>query len=134
MLKEWYMVCSKCGQELKDGVKFCTKCGASLTKANFTLPIISIVLSFIGSIGPIVILPFVIPYSDYDKLIQVHIVMTNFFPVLYHVGIIVALFALKSQKSFLAFIAGLISCVFHAIMGITGVGSNIALFFLGMNR
>ena len=51
------MVCSKCGQEMELGLKFCTKCGA---KSNIVLdadvvmtifPIIFVVLSIIiGSI------------------------------------------------------------------------------------
>ena len=53
------MVCSKCGQELKDGVKFCTKCGAKfnvgLAGENNFLSYLPLILSVVGIVGLIVV-------------------------------------------------------------------------------
>jgi hypothetical protein len=52
------MICSKCGQELKDGIKFCTKCGAKcnvgLAGENNNLSYLPLILSCIGIIGSII--------------------------------------------------------------------------------
>ena len=136
------MVCYKCGQELKEGVKFCTNCGVkpkvtvfcakcgsdSAERIKLTLPIISIVVSAIG-----IIVYWVIPnrlWCDWirllDNLIRGRDLHYDFFyyqlaeyiqsVILPTVGILMALVAQHKQKSVLGFIAGLIPCVHSLIM------------------
>jgi uncharacterized membrane protein YvbJ len=49
------MVCSNCGQELNEGVKFCTKCGtkcnAGLAGENKLLSYLPLFFSFVGIVG-----------------------------------------------------------------------------------
>ena len=109
------MICSKCGQELKEGAKFCTKCGTSfketagLVPSNLTLPIISIILSVIG-IGGIFLLITLKPEA------QVAYLIFRFLPILPIAGILIALFVQNKQKSLLGFFAGLIPCIYLIIM------------------
>jgi len=105
------MVCSKCGQALKEGAKFCTKCGTSfkellnLKKVNLVLPIISIVISIIGIIGNLI-----------SGLLIKNFVFQNIFYILPCIGIIVALIAQKKQNSTIGFIAGIIPCIILLII------------------
>ena len=97
------MVCSKCGQELKEGAKFCTKCGTSfkeivnLKPVNLLLPIISIILTIIGVIGFLFFLR-----GGVFILFSLPIVA----------GIIVALIGQYKQKCLLGLIFGLVPCAF----------------------
>jgi len=117
------MICSKCGQELKEGAKFCTKCGTSFKETmnvipvNLALPIASIVLSAISIIG----------YFIIRRFREYRIFFILFTKIPYHVfyngslllatiGILLALIAQNKQKSLLGFIAGLIPCTYLIIL------------------
>jgi len=101
------MDCSKCGQELKEGVKFCTKCGTKFeNNENTTLPIISIVLSAIGIVGYLL---FLSPYCRYGYGMSYIAFLILILPI---VGILLALVAQKKQNSVIGFVAGVIPCVF----------------------
>ena len=107
------MVCSKCGQELKDEAKFCTKCGANFkATSNDSLPIISFALSGIGIIG-YWLMRFLISNAykteNYASA-RTFWILVGCFTIIVCVAIIVALLSLKKQKSFLGFIAGIIPC------------------------
>lgn len=116
------MVCSKCGQELNDGVKFCTKCGAKcgvrLTdKKDYILPILAIVLSVIGAIG----LP-IISYRLYgnNRSSDPNVFMLLYkvrylFTLLIYSGIVIALILQHKKKNILILIAGLIPCAYLII-------------------
>ena len=113
------MICSKCGQELKEGAKFCTKCGTSfkeiinLKPINSVLPITSIILSVIGIIGFWVIhllIQNLYKTERYDAA-STYYVFQSFSFIVTYIAIVIALFALNKQKSLLGFIGGLIPCV-----------------------
>jgi len=116
------MICSKCGQELKEGAKFCTKCGTSFKETmnvisvNLALPIASIVLSVIGIIGLLVTM------FQQSRIFFIFFTKINF-SVFYNssfllviIGILLALIAQNKQKSLIGFIAGLIPCAYLIIM------------------
>jgi uncharacterized membrane protein len=114
------MICSKCGQELKDGVKFCTKCGAKfgvdLTSKNKILSYLSIIMSVVGIVGLIVGTQILIKsgYNDmnlYQKISR----NISIFRLFIFAGIILALISLYKQKCKLAFIAGLIPCGYFVL-------------------
>ncbi|MCL1856451.1 MAG: zinc-ribbon domain-containing protein [Kiritimatiellaeota bacterium] len=92
--------CPQCGQELKEGTKFCTSCGAKF-KTNGTvtrtLPIISIVLSTIGIVGQW----WCWPNFGLDYYL---------FCLLQPVGIIIALIAQNKQQKWLGLLAGVLPC------------------------
>ena len=108
------MVCSKCGQELKEGAKFCTKCGANfkVLEKPSQLIFLSIILSGFGIIG-YWIMRFLIYSSakaeNYSS-IDTYWIFATCFTIITCAAIIVALFSLKNQKSFLGIIAGIIPC------------------------
>jgi len=120
------MVCSKCGQELKEGAKFCTKCGTRFSETinlmpnNLVLPIVSIIISVIGIIGYLVIR--FIMKSDF---MPIYYLFQNIFFVLEPIGIVIALIALNKQKSLISFIAGLIPCAFLIIVEVYYIILNL---------
>jgi hypothetical protein len=125
------MICSKCGQELKDGAKFCTKCGTNvkeaigLTPANMALPIISIILSVIG-----IIISWLIPIIGNNgdwRTITVYIVQSSV-TLLIYAGIIVAFFSIYKQKSLIGFVAGLIPCAYLIIVQVYYMLRNMKYF------
>ena len=93
--------CPQCGQELKEGTKFCTSCGAKF-KTNGTvtrtLSIISIGLSTIGIVGQ-----WVWGHSAYGF----HYFL---FCLLQPIGIIIALIAQNKQQKWLGLLAGVLPC------------------------
>ena len=123
------MVCSNCGQELNNGIKFCTKCGAKLsvglTSKNNIFSYLSLVFSVIGIIGIPVL------YSIYLKNYTQSMFFSLFliFRIFIFAGIILALISLYKQKNKLALIAGFIPCVYFVLGVLTWV-----LPFLGFLR
>lgn len=121
------MICSKCGQELKEGARFCTKCGTSfketinLAPGNLTLPIISIVLTVIGIIGYLVI-QVLLNMREYRAI---YFVFQNISLILLCFGIIVALISLNKQKSLIGFIVGIIPCVFLILIQVYYIIMNL---------
>jgi len=43
------MICTKCGQELEEGIKFCTKCGSNTAFGNKFLKITGILFIVFGA-------------------------------------------------------------------------------------
>jgi len=111
------MVCSKCGQKLKVGVKFCTKCGANFKNPLILLPlpIISLVLSLIGII--IVILVFRIG-------VVLNYPLGAIGYLLLYLSLPVALLGQFKQKNLLGFIFGLIPCAYLLIEQVYFVITN----------
>ena len=111
------MVCSKCGQELNDGVKFCTKCGAKfgvdLASKNKILTYLSLIMSVVGIVGLIVGTQILIKtnYSNMSLFRNL-----SFFRLSIFTGIILAIISLYKQKCKLAFIAGLIPCGYFVLV------------------
>ena len=129
------MVCGNCGQELKEGVKFCTKCGTKydvglLGKSNI-LSRLSLIFTFVGIIGIIVFgglslfvemnQTFRFSTSSYSawRVQQAFLDFVRnarFFTIMFRflilTGIIFAIISLYKQKCKLAFIAGLIPCAY----------------------
>jgi len=116
------MVCSKCGQELKDGAKFCTKCGAKfnagLTSKPNILSYLSLITSVVSIVGLIIVLQIRRINGGYITL-NIH----RFFYIFrlsLIVGIILAIIALYKQKCKLAFIAGLTPCAYFILAILPG--------------
>ena len=103
------MVCSKCGQELKDGVKFCTKCGAKfgveMKNNNRILIYLSTIFLVIGIIGFLV---FIFSRGFF--------IMSAIGRLSIRASIIVAIIAQYRQKSKFALIVGIIACVLAIVM------------------
>ena len=129
------MICTKCGQELKNGAKFCVKCGtrcnetAGLAGSNFKLAIISIVVSSIGIIGPLILsIAEVVKEAAYARRIHSRVnLMRNLFiyfqgipGILLLIGVLIALIVQNKQKSLMGFLAGLIPCIYLIIMQALG--------------
>ena len=103
------MVCPKCRWEVQENEKFCTKCGTkSKSRVSLILPIISIILSVIGIIGPWILHGLSSGFARF----QVFLIFASAI-ILSFVGIIIALVAQNKQKSLLGFLAGLIPCVYY---------------------
>jgi len=120
------MVCSKCGQELYERVKYCTKCGASF---NFSLKsqisilsYFSIILSIIGLIGLNILNQKLIStnYNDYETSIKIISYLWIFRLIIFS-GITVAMVALYKQKSKFGFITGLIPCGYYILVILTRI-------------
>ena len=115
------MICSNCGQYLNDGVKFCTKCGAKsnaglTNKDNKLFTYLSLTFSVVGIICTVIF------QQIYLKEFTHNIwMMLCIFRILTLTGIILAIMALYKSKSKLAFIAGLIPCVYLVIIRLNGV-------------
>jgi len=128
------MICSKCGQELKEGAKFCTKCGTSfketinLKPVNLALPVTSIILLVIGIIG----------YWVMRYLIQNLYETGNFSSrgiysafqqcslILIYISIIVALIGQNKQKNLMGFIVGLIPCAYLIVVQMYWIFRNLS--------
>ena len=125
------MICSKCGQELKDGVKFCTKCGAKfgtdLTSENKIFTYLSLILSVIGIIGLNVVLQINLKQTAYNPKINTFFWL---FRLSMFAGTILAVIALYKQKCKLAFIAGLIPCAYYILSTLP----NFLQFLQFLNR
>ena len=124
------MICEKCGQELKEGVKFCTKCGTSFKKTigfmptNMALPIISIILFLFGIIISYCISPIIGNNGDWKTGYIIYIIVN----IINQTSIIVALLSLYKQKSLTGFIAGLIPSAYFIIMRIIELLANLKHF------
>jgi len=111
------MVCSKCGQELREGVKFCTQCGEKFKNtASLILPIISITLTVIWIVLG---LSQVIYNLDFRPLPALGIYIFGFLgTILPFIAILLALIAQKKQESSISFLAGVIPVVCAMIVRI----------------
>jgi len=114
------MVCSNYGQYIHDGIKFCTKCGAKCSAGwSGTYNILSYSSLTISIIG---IIARNIEYLLYAKILN----FKSFNPSLYSIygtfiffGILLAIISLYKQKCKLAFIAGLVPCVYIILVILT---------------
>jgi hypothetical protein len=129
------MICSKCGQELKEGAKFCTKCGTSfkeiinLKPVNLALPITSIILTVIGVIGYWVInylIQNLYKAGNYSST-GIYYPFEIFSYILIYIGIIVALIGLNKQKSSMGFIVGLIPCAYLIVLQMYWLFMNLSV-------
>jgi len=123
------MVCSKCGQELKEGARFCTKCGVSFKETlNLSLPIISIILSITGIIGCWVfkLIRQNLYNTEYWEVANFYAPFESSFFVLIYIGLLIALFALNKEKSKIGFFAGLLPCAYLIIMQV-----YVVILFIG---
>jgi len=124
------MICSKCGQELKEGAKFCTKCGTSFKETGnlnlmiSPLQIISIVLTVIGIIGY-----WVMRNLYTSSFMEIYWVFSDLFSLLIYAGIIIAFIAQNKQKSLFGLIIGIIPCIYLIILQVF----YIARYFLERN-
>jgi len=112
------MICGNCGQELRDGVKFCTKCGSKfsteLAIKNKILTYLSLLLSVVGIVGLIIV--YQIYWNATDRnLFPTFIRILNIFRIPIFAGIILAILVLYRQKYKLALIAGLIPCGYYVL-------------------
>jgi hypothetical protein len=102
------MVCSSCGREINDG----EKCNDGLTNKNSqAFSYLSLILSVVGTIGTIVFQH--IFYEDFSRLFWL---LTSVSRLFIYAGIIFAIITLYKHKSKLAFIAGLIPCVYYILL------------------
>jgi len=115
------MICTNCGQELNDGIKFCTKCGAKCNKCNIDLTIKNNVLAYLSLIiSSVSVVVFIIS----QKIIKAQRMQGNFshsdfgtfFIFGIPTGIILAIIALYRRKSKLALIAGLIPFAYFILL------------------
>jgi len=111
------MVCSNCGQELNDSVKFCTKCGTKfntgLASNNQLLSYLPIIFSAIGIIGIIIIT------NIFNKGRIQSIGILRLFPIfliLIVIGIITTIITQYKHKNKFSFITGLIPCVYLIVI------------------
>ena len=127
------MICSKCGQELKDGSKFCTKCGESfketvgLVPSNLALPVISIVLSVIGIIGYWVLNSLIqnLYNTGNWESVRIYYAFENCLVMLIYAGILIAFVSQSKQKSKIGFFAGLIPCAYLIILQVYYIVMNL---------
>ena len=103
------MTCSKCGNELNEGAKFCTKCGSKVKVKLNWLFITSIILMSVGTI-----LRF-FPFSRLSQLFP-HYFISLFFSLSFFSGIILAFISLYKKKNEMTMILGIVACVLHLMM------------------
>ena len=111
------MVCSKCSQELKEGTKFCTKCGAEQQETVFCAKCVekrnvnstSKILAYLSLISFVVgVLSLVMSFR---VAYHYQFLWALLFILFLSLGVMFALAALYGQKSKLALVLGLPSCV-----------------------
>lgn len=115
------MVCSNCSNEINYGIKFCTKCGTKcngglINKNNPRLSYLSIILSCIGIIG-IIIFPFISRSFGMFRMWRIF----PLFLIFIFIGLIMAIITLYKQKNKLAFIVGLIPCIYFIIITLPSI-------------
>jgi hypothetical membrane protein len=110
------MTCSKCGQELKEGAKFCTKCGnrfASQNGQQFNgLAISSLVLMLIGILS----LAVGIRFFGY------FIIRFQIYNLLFLSGVILAFISLFKTKNKITLIAGIIAVALYFLFSFLTFG------------
>ena len=97
------MTCSKCGNELNEGAKFCTKCGAKVRWK--WLFISSIILISVGIIWALIRL-YVIGFGD----------RSPFASLPFLIGITLALISLYKKKSKMTMIAVIAACALNLLI------------------
>ena len=121
------MICSKCGNNVNDGIKFCTKCGTKCG-ADFTgnskLSYIAAILSIIGIIGMFISNPFLFGLGYIFWQLSIIVIIG---------GIITSLIAIYKQKNKIAYYAGLISCIYLILITLPNILPFLRfLRYLGM--
>jgi hypothetical protein len=115
------MICSKCGLELKDNIKYCTKCGTKLIMLkNNKLSFISIVLSSIGIIGIWILNIMILKLlkTGINTSISTLYTIQYCFSILLYCGLLISIIAQYKQKSKINFIIGISICVYFVIITI----------------
>ena len=107
------MTCSKCGNELKEGVKFCTKCGCKVKVKLDKLFITSVILMAVGIIGIIMIImiPVRIDWNNPQLFLLDFLLFLRFIGyssfLLFFSGITLAFISLYMKKGKLTMIVGI---------------------------
>ena len=120
------MVCTNCGQDLNEGVKFCTRCGKKCYigftgKANI-LSFFSLIFSIVGIIGLIVLSQIITNHwENWSDTQNWRDTYNSYWNIIYYfslsliTGIIFAVLTLFKRKCKLAFIVGLVSCAYFVL-------------------
>jgi len=112
------MICSKCGQELKDGAKFCTKCGYKFLPQKEKLlngiAIPAIILILIGIIAYIGV-----RFLGLSKGVIIgRVRWWDISDLTLFGGAIIAFISIYKEKNKLALIAGIAACAFYPLIAI----------------
>jgi len=103
------MICSKCGQELKDGAKFCTKCGNRFASKNGqqfnVLDISSLVLMLIG----------ILSLAIGIRFFTFFIMRFQIYNLLFLSGVVLAFISIFKTKNKITLIAGIIAVVLYLL-------------------
>ena len=103
------MTCSKCGNELNEGAKFCTKCGSKVKVKLGKLSTLSVILISVG-----VILTF-IPFS---ALFLPWRLAISFSLLVFFSGITLAFISLYIKKGKLTMSVGIAACMMFLVWSI----------------
>ena len=122
------MTCSKCGNELNEGAKFCIKCGSKVKVKLNRLFIPSVILMSIGIILPVSILIilhipigiilsrsiWILPFIFVFEIEVLHIFGIGV--LLFFSGIMLALISLYMNKHKMTMIVGIVACALMMLL------------------
>ena len=113
------MVCEKCGNELKEGGKFCTKCGSKVKVKLDKFFIPSVILMAVGIIGMIYIY-FFLRFSFSWRNMWVFVSWSSLFftSLVFFSGVTLAFISLYRKKHKTTMIAGIAACAVTLLIGL----------------
>ena len=124
------MNCSKCGNELKEGAKFCTKCGSKIKLSR--LFISSVILIAVGVIGGIQSFFLFCPYRWEWERRDPFPVLTILTVLTLVSGITLALISLYKNKHKMTMIVGITASALNLLMRMIPRIRNIRIRFRSM--